>query len=566
MLQKRKVLIMMLALIFVLGTVLAGCGGSSETGTEGTKGTEGTEGESKAPAKEEAKAPDDVQELHLLIGDEPPGLDSGKTTDTISFLLLNNVMEGLMRLDAENNPVPGIAEDYEISADGLTYTFKLRDAQWSDGSTVTAHDFEYAWKRALDPATASEYAYIMYAVKGSEAFNTGENTDSASVGVKALDEKTLQVELNAPAPYFLGLTAFATFLPVKEEFVVAQGDKYATEAENLLFNGPFVMTGWSHDQNVTLEKNQNYWDASTVRLEKITFDVVKEQNTAVNLYENGDIDRTGLAREQITVYKDDPNFSTKNELVIFYLQYNTANEIMNNPKIRQAFSAAINRQAYVDAVLNNGSTPAFGLVPPGTPGLNGFFRDEAKADLVDNDPAYAKQMLEEGLAELNLSALPEIHFLTGDSDGAKKGAEVMKEMWRQTLGIDVVLDMVPFKERLERTRNGNFNIVFSGWGADYNDPMTFLDLFVTDGGFNDAKYSNPAYDERINFGKTSPDTAARMQQLIEAEEILINDLPIAPVYYRGSAFVTRPYVKGLVTHPFGADFDYKWAYIEGKNK
>jgi oligopeptide transport system substrate-binding protein len=563
MLQKRKFFIMFLALIFVFGTVLAGCGGKTETTTEGNTTEEKPATET---AKEEEKAPADDQELHLVIGDEPPGLDSGKTTDTISFLLLNNVMEGLMRLDDQNNPINGIAESHEISADGLTYTFNLRDAKWSDGSAVTAHDFEYAWKRALSPETASEYAYIMYAIKGSEAYNTGENADPNSVGVKALDDKTLQVELTAPAPYFLGLTAFATFLPVKEEFVTAQGDKYATEAENLLFNGPFVMTAWSHDQNVVIEKNNDYWDADTVKLEKITFDVVKELNTAVNLYENGDIDRIGLAREQILVYKDDPNFSTENELVVFYLQYNTANEVMNNPKIRQAFSAAINRQAYVDAVLNNGSTIALGFVPEGTPGLKGFFRDEAKAELVDNDPAYAKKMLEEGLAELGISALPEIHFLTSDSDGAKKGAEVMKEMWRQTLGIEVVLDMVPFKERLERTRQGNFNIVFSGWGADYNDPMTFLDLFVTDGGFNDAKYSNATFDELINFGKTSPDQAARMQKLIDAEEILINDLPIAPVYFRGSAYVTRPYVKGIVSHPFGADYDYKWAYIDGKNK
>lgn len=565
MLQKRKVLFMLLALVFVLGTVLAGCGGSSETGTEEPSGTEGTEEGSNNEPAEEAKAPDDVQELHLVIGDEPPGFDSGITTDTISFLLLNNVMEGLMRLDAENNPVNGMAESYEVSSDGLTYTFNLRDALWSDGSAVTANDFEYAWKRALDPETASGYAYIAYAIKGAEAYNLGEDTNPDNVGVKALDDKTLQVELHSPAPYFLGLTAFATFLPVKEEFVNAQGDAYATEAENLLYNGPFSMTGWSHDQNVVIEKNENYWDASTVKLEKITFDVVKELNTQVNLYENGDIDRTGLAREQIIVYKDDPNYSTQNSLVAWYLQYNTTNEIMKNAKIRQAFSAAVNRQAYVDAVLNNGSTTAAGLVPPGTPGLNGFFRDEAKSTLVDNDPAYAKQMLEEGLAELSLSELPEIHFLTGDSDGAKKGAEVLKEMWRQSLGIDVVLDMVPFKERLERTSNGEFNIVFSGWGADYNDPMTFLDLFVTDGGFNDAKYSSAEYDERINFGKTSADEVARMQKLIEAEEILVNDLPIAPVYYAGTAFVTRPYVKGLVSHPFGADYDYKWAYIEGKN-
>jgi oligopeptide transport system substrate-binding protein len=564
MLKGRKTLLILLSLVFVLGTVLAGCGGGEKEAEPKPETGTGTDTSKNTPAPETKKP--DVQELHLVDSAEPPGMDSGKTTDSVSFNLLNNVMEGLMRLDVNNKPIPGMAESFEPSADGTAYTFKLRDAKWSDGSPVTAHDFEYAWKRALDPALASEYAYIMYAIKGAEEFNTGANTDPNSVGVKAEDDKTLTVQLTAPAPYFIGLTAFATFLPMKEDFVKAQGEKYAAEATNMLYNGPFVMSEWLHEQKVVLAKNPNYWDAGTVKLEKITFDIVKDLNTAVSLYEAGDIDRVGLAREQIDLYKQDPNFSTKTELTVFYLQYNTVKKFFDNEKIRKAFSVALNRQAYVDATLNNGSQPALGYVPPGVPGLKGFYRDENGPLMKDNDPALAKQLLAEGLAELNMDKAPEVHFLTGDTDGAKKGAEVMKEMWRQNLGIEVVLDMVPFKERLKRTREQDFDIVFSGWGADYNDPMTFLDLFLTESGFNNAKWSNADYDAAIKFSKSATDVTARMQKMLDAEKTLMEELPIAPVYFRGGAYVTRPYVKGLVTHPFGADYDYKWASIEGKEK
>jgi oligopeptide transport system substrate-binding protein len=560
MLRGRRVLLILLSLVFVLGTVLAGCGGGGDQTQEKPSDT-GTKEPAATPEK-----PADVQELHLIIGDEPPTLDSSKATDTISFLLFNNAMEGLMRIGEDNKPIPGIAESFDVNSEGTSYTFHLRDAKWSDGSPVTAKDFEYAWKRALDPATAATYAYIMYFIKGAEEYNTGKSTDPNSVGVKALDDKTLQVDLTAPAPFFVGLTAFGTFMPLKEEYVKTQGDKYATEAGNLLFNGPFVISDWAHDQSVTLAKNPNYWDANTVKLEKITFDVIKDVNTAVSLYEAGDIDRAGLSSDQVDIYKNDPNFFTTNQLATSYLAFNTTKSPLDNVKIRHALSAAIDRQAFVDAILNNGSTPAEGYVPPGIPGLNDTFRAESGNLIVSGDVEYAKKMLQEGLAELKLDKLPELHLLTSDSDTVKKAGEVMKEMWRQNLGVDVVLDQVPFKERLKRGREGNFDIVLSGWFADFNDPVNFLDMFVTDGGFNDPQYNNPEYDELINFSKKTPDTTARMNKLLEAEKILMRDLPIAPIYFYGSAYVLRPYVKGLVNHPFGADTDYKWAYIEGKGQ
>jgi oligopeptide transport system substrate-binding protein len=567
LLKGRKMLFIILALVFALSTVLAGCGGKTEEQppAQAKEPAETPEKDAKEPAAEPEK-PADVQELHLLIGDEPPALDSGKSTDSISFMLLNNAMEGLMRIGDGNKPVEGIAESYEASADGTKYTFKLRDAKWSDGSPVTAQDFEYAWKRALDPVTKSAYSYIMYAIKGAEDFNTGKNTDPNSVGVKALDAKTLEVTLGAPAPYFVGLTAFATFYPMKKEFVEQQGDKYAAEPANLLYNGPFVISEWLHDQKVVMKKNAQYWDASTVKLETITFDVVKENSTAVNLYEAGEIDRTGLARENVDIYKDDPNFGTQNGLVLFYLNFNTKEKAFSNKNIRKAFSLALDRTGYVNAILNNGSTPALGLVPPGVPGLSGDFRGENGDLIQDNQTQEAKKLLDQGLKELGMGKLPEIHFLSDDSDTAKKGAELLKETWRKNLGVDVILDFVPFKERLKRSHEGNFQMVFSGWGADYNDPMTFMDLFITDGPFNDTSWGHADYDAAIQFSKTTADVQARMKRMMEAEKLLMDEMPIAPVYFRGSAFVQRPYVKKLITHPFGADADFKWTYIEGKNQ
>lgn len=565
MFNTRKMLVVLLALVFVFGSVLAGCGGGKEA--EPPQNSGGSNGGSdKGDTKKEDTAKADVQELNLMIGDEPPGMDSAKITDTISFLLINNTMEGLMRIGEGDKPIPGMAEKYDVSEDGTKFTFYLRDAKWSDGSPVTAGDFEYAWKRVLNPETAAAYAYIMYFIKGAEDYNTGKNTDPNSVGVKALDDKTLEVQLGAPAPFFIGMTAFGTFMPLKQEFVTAQGDKYATEPENLIFNGPFMMSEWLHDQRVTLVKNPNYWDANTVRLEKLTFDIVKEANTAVNLYESGEVDRTGLSSEQVEIYKNDPNFRTQSNLATTYLSLNTTNKVLSNVKIRTALSAALNRQALIDTVLNNGSVVAEGFIPYGMPGVKGYFRDEVGKLIKDNDPSYAKQMLQEGLAELGLDKMPKLTMLSSDNDTTKKAAEVLKEMWRQNLGIEVELEHVPFKERLKRSRAGEFEIVYSGWWADFNDPVNFLDLFVSGGGFNDPRYNSPEFDALIDFSKTSTDATERMKKLIEAEKILMKDLPIVPLYYPGSAYVIRPYVKGLVTHSFGADTDYKWTYIEGKDQ
>ncbi|WP_048600599.1 peptide ABC transporter substrate-binding protein [Rubeoparvulum massiliense] len=479
-----------------------------------------------------------------------PLLDPQRAQYNIEFEIVNAVMEGLLRLDPESKPAPGIAETWEISEDGMVWTFHLRDAQWSDGTPVTAQDFAYAWQRAVDPAVGSIYATIVEDhVKKAEA----------------LDEKTLKVELANPTPYFDSLMTFQTFFPAKQEFVEAAGEKYGTDVNQLLYNGPFKLAQWEHNNRIVLEKNPTYWDADTVKLEQVTMDIVKDSNAALSLYEEGSIDRVGLAREQVPLYKDHAEFMTRNDPVVFYMLVNTETDVLKNANIRKALSYGFNRQSYCDVILNNGSVPANGLIPDEVPGPEGAkdFRS-ANGDLVTYDLDQAKQYLAEGLKELGLEKLPPLRYLGYDSDSGIKGSEFVKENYAQ-LGVDITVENLPVAAVKEKRANGDFDLFFGGWGPDYWDPMTFMDLFVTDGPFNEGKWSNAKYDEIIQFAKTTSDSASRMERLVEAEKILIQeDAGIIPVYYRNVSMLQKPYVKNFVTHPFGADTDFKWVEIVGK--
>ena len=561
--QRSKWLILMFSLVIVTSLTLAACGSGGTSGDPADEGT--SEGDT---ATSEEGAPDEVQELHITENQEPPDLDSAKSTDSVSFTILNNVNEGLMRLDENNEPVPGMAEgEPEVSEDGLTYTFKLRDANWSDGTPVTAHDFEYAWKRALDPETASQYAFILYYIKNAEAYNAGE-AEADDVGVKALDDKTLEVELERPVPYFLSLTAFSTYLPQKQEFVEEQGDNYAKEDDALLYNGPFVLQNWEHEAGWELAKNEQYWDAENVQLDLITVDVVKETSTSVNLYESGEIDRTqGLSSDYVSQFKDREDYQERMEYTLFYIVPNMNNEFLANDKIRKAIASAFDKEAHAEVILNNGSVPAYGLVPPEMPGPEGQTFREANGDL---KPAAtveeAKQLFEEGLKELGLDEPPAVEYLTDDTEGARRSAEFIQEELRKNLGLELKINQQTFASRLDLSREGKFELVLSGWGADYNDPLSFMDLFITDGPYNDGDWSNPDYDDAIEFAMTSNDPAERMQRLLDAEPLLIEDAGIIPVYFRGQGYLWQPYIKELYHHPYGPEWSFKWAYISGKEQ
>ena len=527
-----------------------------------------------------------AQEVRLNLGDEPPSLDPQRSNDQLSFDVIGQVQEGLVRIKdtAHIEKGSGLAKDWTVSPDGLTYTFTLKDARWSDGQPIKAQDFEFAWKRAMDPRTGSQYNYQLFYIKGGEAAatikipqnyksdpaaktSTDQQIEAAlkDVAVKATDEKTLTVTLSHPTPYFLSLTAFPTYMPSRQDVVEKHGEKYGADADRLVFSGPFKVTTWTHENELILEKNENYWDAATVKLEKVNFQLnVKETNTAINMFEAGDLDSTGIPGDFIPQYKD-KGLQTMPIAASYYAEFNTKDPVFKNAKIRKAFSLAIDRKLFTNDIMRNGSLPAEGLVPPSIPGLvdpTKPFRQESGALVPTGaQPDEAKRLLAEGLRELNLQQLPEITLLTNDSATAKKYSQGLQEFWNKNLGVAVKLESIAFKQALQKMIAGQFQVVLGGWAADYLDPMTFLDLFLTGGGNQYAGYANSAYDSLVEGAKRTDDQKERLKALSAAEKMLVDDAPIAPLYFATINWVQKPHFQGFLRFPAGVDFDLKWASV-----
>ncbi|MBM7586520.1 oligopeptide transport system substrate-binding protein [Bacillus pakistanensis] len=546
----KKKLSFLLVLVLALSTFLAACGGN-ESSDEGNSGESGK----------------DKQVLNLIESSEIPSMDSALATDEVSFDTMNNVFEGLYRLDDNDKAVEGMVEgEPTISEDGKTWTFKIKDAKWSNGDPVTAHDFEYAWKRVLTPDTAAEYGYIMYDLKNAEKVHNGE-LPVDQLGVKAIDDKTLEVQLETKVPYFKELLTFATFYPRNEAFIKEQGDQYALEADTILYNGPFVLSEWKHEQSYQLKKNPDYWDKDVVKLEEINFNIVKDTATGVNLYETGKADIAGLSAEFVDQYKEDENFKTRPNTSVFFLRLNQENEVMANLDARKAIDMAWDKQGLVDVLLNNGSVPANYLVPGEfVSGPDGKDFRETNGDLGSYDVEKAKDHWEKAKKALGKDKI-ELELLNYDSENSRKVGEYLKEQLESSLeGLTLTISQQPFKQKLDLETKGQYDISFAGWGPDYPDPMTFIDMFITDGSHNQMGYSNPEYDKLVEQANTTllDDLDARWQALLEAEKILFEDQAISPMYQEGIAYLEKPYVKDVYRHSFGAGKSYKWTYIENK--
>ncbi|MCA0148960.1 peptide ABC transporter substrate-binding protein [Rossellomorea vietnamensis] len=549
----KKKFSFLLVLLLALSTFLAACGGD--------KKTEGNEEGSGAGGSDEKKE----QVLNLLESAEIPSMDSTLATDAVSFNVMNNVLEGLYRLGENDEAVLGMAaEEPQISEDGKTYTFKIRDAKWSNGDPVTANDFVYAWKKALNPDTGAEYAYIMYDIKNAAKVNAGD-LPVDELGVKATDDKTLEVQLETPVPYFKALLSFATFYPQNQKFVEEQGENFGLEADTVVYNGPFTLSEWKHEQSFKLSKNEDYWDADTVKLKEVNFNIVKDTATGVNLYETNKADIAGLSAEFVDKYKSDENFKTRAATSVYFLRLNQGNEVLKNVNARKAIDSAYDKQGMVDVLLNNGSIPANYLVPKDfVTGPDGTEYREAVGDFGGFDAKKAADYWAKAKEELGKDSI-ELELLNYDSDSSKKIGEFLKEQLEQNLeGLTVKIKAQPFKQKLELETKGQYDFSFAGWGPDYPDPMTFVDMFVTDGAHNQMGYSNPEYDKKIEQakGELLDDLDARWQAMIDAEKILFDDQAISPMYQKGVSYLERPYVKNVLRHSFGADNSYKWASIE----
>ncbi|MCX7570991.1 ABC transporter substrate-binding protein [Tumebacillus sp. DT12] len=505
--------------------------------------------------------------LNLALTHEPESLDPAQATAYQTHDVINQIGEGLTRLDDNGRVVPGVASALDVSTDGMTYTYRLRDdAKWSDGSTVTAADFEYAWKRMVDPGTRSQYAFhLTDTVKGALDFNAGKG-DADDVAVRAIDDRTLRIELTRPVPYFSELVTLPIFFPQKQSFVEAKGAAYGNGPANLLSNGPFKLTAWDLHNSLTVEKNLTYWDQKQVKLPKATFHIAGDQNALEAMYKAGHLDRFMVSSDQYDTYKDSKDLQVGHDLIVSYVNYNQKVPALQNALIRKALTYAVDAKTYAGHVYNNGSEAATGFVPTGVSnGKGGDYRKDA-GDLIDRDTrlTQAKGMLAEGMKQLGLTEFPTLKLLVDDTATGRLGGEVLAHHWERGLGIQVELEPVSYKVRLQRTDTGDYDMAFALWGADYNDPMTFLDMWTTGAPFNHVGYSNAAYDVLIREAKAMPDAEKRMEMLRHAEEQLMADMPIGPVAFHNKSFVVKPYVKNLQTNSFFPSLDLKHTFVSGK--
>ncbi|MBB5181259.1 oligopeptide transport system substrate-binding protein [Planomicrobium koreense] len=546
--KKMKAQVLFVLMSFVL--ILSGCNfNSSESSSEGT-GSEG--GEETAG-----------QVLNVSAVADIPTMDSTKAHDGVAFTVLNNVNEGLYRQDENHEPIEALVAEHTENEDQTVHTFTLRDSKWSNGEPVTAQDFEYAWKRVMKDASPYNFMFVTASIKNAEAI-MNEEMDAEELGVKAIDEKTLEVTLESANPLLQSLLTFPTFLPQNQKFVEEQGDQYALEAENLLFNGPFKLVEWTHEQGWKYEKNADYWDAEAVKLDTINAYVVKDSTTGVNLYETNKVDRVDLSSESVEQFKDDANFNTILEPSLIFLRFNHNHPVLGNKKVRQAVNMAIDKKSLTDVILKDGSTPLNGVVPAG------FFTNpdgtdfrELNGDFNTGTVEEAQKLFAEGLKEAGVEDVT-ASINISDSDDHKKVAEYLQAQLEENLpGFKLEIKAVPFAQRLEIEKAIEYDLSLSSWGPDYSDPMTYLDMWLKDGSANRMDYHNPELDALVSQARTETDAAKRYEMLLNIEKILLEeDAAIAPLYQDGSAILMRDKIKGLIVHPTGATFSYKWTSIE----
>lgn len=568
--MKNKKLLFLLTLFITLGMVLAACsGGDSNTSSteEQDSGTEdaGTPEESEDTGEgeetssgEETLAAD--QTFDINIRTEPPSLHPGTATDTTSSAVLDQVFEGLMRINNDGEPEEAMAESYEVSDDLLTYTFHIReDANWSNGDPVTAGDFEYAWKWVLNPDNAdTDYAYQLYVIKGAQAAKE-EGGSLDDVGIKAVDDKTLEVTLQQPTPYFLDLTAFYTYYPVNQK-VAEEASDWALEAgENYVTNGPFLLDSWAHQDQIVLKKNPDYWDAETVKLETINMYMVDDENTALEMYNSGELEWAGdptdaLPLTAIQSLKDEGTLNISPLAGIYYYAFNTEKEPFNNVNIRKAFALAINREGIVQSITQREEQAAMALVPPS------IWEESNEGYFTDNDVEKAKEYLEAGLEEMGLDELPPVELSYNTSEAHAAIAQAVQDMWRQNLGVDVTLRNEEWNVYLDSMGNGDFYAGRMGWLADFNDAISFLEIFQSVGGNNYTNWENEEFASLLEQSRSETDEAARKEIMREAEAIFMEEMPIAPVYFYTNSWLNKDYVRGLEVSALGS-VQFKWTYL-----
>lgn len=546
--MKKNKLVFMLSLVLVLALVVTGCasGSKNESGANNN-------------------------EFRINLASEPPTLDPAQATDQVSFTVINAIYEGLTIIDENGNVQPGIAEKWDVSEDGKTYTFTIRsDAKWNNGDPITAHDFEFSWKRALDPKLVpkpSQYAYQMYYIEGAEAYNTGSGSVD-DVKINATDDHTLVVTLNAPTVYFESLLSTAIYFPVHQS--VTENEAFAAAANTMITNGPFTMTEWKRNTSIVLEPSESYYARDDIKFAKVSFTMVNDSNSELNMYETGKLDYAGyptgaLPTDQFASLKEKyPNeFQIKGTASLYYYLINTTEAPFTNEKIRQALSLSIDRAAITEKVTLGGQIPAYGLVPPGIKGVEDEYRNEVDDNYFQEDLELAKQLLAEGLAEEGLTELPAFSLTFNTNELHQKVAEAVVDMWSNNLGVNAQIGNEEWGVFLDNRTAMNYQVARAGWGADYNDPISFIGLFTSKSGNNNTGYANAEYDALVSQVDQSTDAAERVRLMAEAEKMIIDSHSIIPIYYYSTVYLMKPDVKGVYVD-YKGDVIFTRGYYEAE--
>jgi oligopeptide transport system substrate-binding protein len=496
---------------------------------------------------------------------EITALDPQKANDMPSFVVGNHLFENLIRI-VDGKATPGIAEKWSYSADGKTLTFKLRDAVWSDGKPVMAGDFEYSIKRLLDPKTAAEYAFAAYYIVGAQDYNLGKTTDASTVGVKALDAKTLEIKLANPAPYFLTYLGSYCFAPARKDIVDKYGDSYATAADKAVYDGPFVLKEWKNEQSKLLVKNPTYWNKAAIKLDSVEILQISDPTTALSMYENGDLDFVSVPSNLFKQYEGKgakTYYNGANDWMKVNVVPNPAKPWLSNADFRRAVAWAIDRESYVNISTKGLYSPNLRYILPLVRGVDKTYGEEYPLNFytAKGDPAKAKAYLKKAMAALKIDDPSKIsvEYLIQDLDEPRLMAETLQQQIQSVLGIKFTIKLVTRKQRAEMEQKHQYDFVYAGWMPDYDDPMTYLEIWAGGSSQNDSGYSSPEYDKMIAAAKVEKDASKRMAIMAKAEKILLEDAPMIPLQLRRTVYLASPKLLGLSRPLVGAEYDFTYA-------
>ncbi len=583
----KKTLSLLLSLVFVV-SLLAGCGNPGTTTATPTPDANPETSGTPAPEGTPAPSAGGPFEITLNIASEPQSIDPALNSAVDGAIMLGHMFEGLMKWKDSGVETPGSdgtctnaeltegqAESYEkvVNDDGtVTYTFKIRsDARWSDGKPVTAGDFVYSWQRLVTPETAADYNYMIDSVVNANEIMAGD-MDPTELAVSAPDDSTFVVTLTSDLPYFLEVCAFPATFPVRQDVTTKEdgtpNDQWTFDVASYLSNGPYKLTAWNHNSEIVMEPNEQYYDAANLGPDKITFKLMDDQNAMLSGFNSGELDFIeDVPQAELPSLIASGDLKIVDYIGTYYVCYQTQKAPFDDPRVRQAFTLAVDRTFIVDQVTQAGQVPANGFVPAGVYDAAGSTGDDFRTVggayySIEGDADYSYEANCEKARELladagypNGEGFPVVEYLYNTSDAHKAVAEALQNMWETELGVKVTLNNQEWAVFLQTRKDGNYSIARNGWIADYNDPMSFLDMWLTGGGNNDAQYANADYDAKIQEAKNTTDPAARMQLMHDAEDIIMGqDWALNPLYFYTQKYMLSDRVGGMFYTPLGYFF------------